>query len=96
MLSRPGGGADLEADPDDPDHYDLTTVPELTFITAKIPINTGEAMALTLPATTPLADIVHTVGQELGRARAAKVGALANDAACSPPAPGTVPTGLHT
>jgi hypothetical protein len=82
MLSRPGG-SDTEADPDDPDHYDLTAVPELTFITPRIPINTGEAMALTLPGTTPLADIVRTVGEELGRARAAKVGALVNDAKCS-------------
>ncbi|GAA2639286.1 hypothetical protein GCM10010425_49110 [Streptomyces spororaveus] len=83
MLSRPGGGSDLDADPDDPDHYDLTTVPELTFIAPRIPINTGEAMVLTLPATTPLADIVHTVGAELARARATKADALVNAAQCS-------------
>ncbi|WP_332758411.1 hypothetical protein [Streptomyces sp. MT206] len=82
MLSRPGG-TDTEADPDDPDHYDLTTVPELTLITPKIPINSGEAMVLTLPGTTPLTDIVHTVGEELGRARASKVDELVNNAQCS-------------
>lgn len=82
-LTRPGA-SDGDADPDDPDHHDLTTVPELTFITPKIPgINAPEAMVLTLPGTTPLADIVRTVGEELGRARAAKVAALANDAKCS-------------
>ncbi|MGW1362937.1 hypothetical protein ACWCQP_36715 [Streptomyces chartreusis] len=82
MLTRPGG-SDTEADPDDPDYYDLTTVPELTFIAPKSPIANGEAMALTLPGTTPLADVVRAVGEELGRARAAKAGALVTDAQCA-------------
>ncbi|ARZ72601.1 hypothetical protein SMD11_7025 [Streptomyces albireticuli] len=82
MLSRPGG-RDSEADPDDPDHYDLTTVPELTFITPRIPINSGEAMVLALPGTTPPADIVSKVREELACTRAAKVRELVNDAECS-------------
>jgi hypothetical protein len=40
-------------------------------------------MAFTLPGTTPIADIVRRGGEELGQARAAKVGALVNDAKCS-------------
>lgn len=81
-LTRPGANGDV--DPDDPDHHDLTTVPELTFITPKIPgIDGPEAMVLTLAGTTPLADIVRTVREELGRARAAKVAALVNGAKCS-------------
>lgn len=44
---------------------------------------TNCASAETYPGTTPLADIVRAVGEELGRARAAKVAALANDAKCS-------------
>ncbi|GGU40824.1 hypothetical protein [Streptomyces violascens] len=71
-----------EAHPDDPDHNDLTVVPELTFITPKIP-HTREAMVLELPGTTPDAEIVATVCDELGRARAAEVGKLVNKAACS-------------
>jgi hypothetical protein len=82
MLSRPGRW-DSEADPDDPDRYDLTAVPELTFITPRIPINTGEAMVLQLPGTTPGAELVGKVSEELARARAAELGKLVNDANCS-------------
>ncbi|MFI6688362.1 hypothetical protein [Streptomyces sp. NPDC050485] len=82
MLSRPQDWHS-EAHPDDPDHYDLTAVPELTLITPKIPINTGEAMVLRLPGTMPAADVVRAVREELTRTRAAKVGELVNNAACS-------------
>ncbi|MFF9786280.1 hypothetical protein [Streptomyces nigrescens] len=82
MLSRPGW-RHSEADPDDPDQYDLTAVPELTFITPKIPINTGEAMVLELPGNTPVADIISKVREELAGARAAKVSKLVNNAECS-------------
>ncbi|MFJ4679085.1 hypothetical protein [Kitasatospora sp. NPDC088783] len=82
LLQRPGRG-DTEADPDDPDHYDLTTVPELTFITPRIPLRTGEAMVVTLPATTSGARLVRAVSEELARARAAAVGCLVQDTECS-------------
>jgi hypothetical protein len=73
---------DSDAHPDDPDHYDLTTVPQLTFITPKIP-HTRESMVLKLPGTTPDAELVRTVREELARARATQVGKLADNAACS-------------
>ena len=82
MLSRPGKW-DSEAHPDDPDHYDFTVVPGLTFITPKTPINSGEAMVLELPGTTPGTEIVRRVSEELARVRAAKVGELVGDSNCS-------------
>ncbi|MEU7195524.1 hypothetical protein AB0B04_18630 [Streptomyces xinghaiensis] len=82
LLSRPGE-ATTQAHPDDPDHYDLTGVPELCFITPKIPINTGEAMVLKLPGTTSGTELVRTVSAELARARAAELGKLVSDTECS-------------
>lgn len=84
MLSRPTDSDwHSDAHPDDPDHYDLTAVPELCFITPKIPINNGEAMVLKLPGTTPPRDLVRQVGESLARARATRFSTLASDAGCS-------------
>ncbi|MEW1760552.1 hypothetical protein AB0393_29070 [Streptomyces cyaneofuscatus] len=81
-LSRSKDFGSDDAHPDDPDHHDLTVVPELTFIAPKIP-HTREAMVLELPGTTPSAEIVRTVRDELGRARAAEVGKSTRKATCS-------------
>ncbi|MCX4783891.1 hypothetical protein [Streptomyces sp. NBC_01264] len=81
LLSRPGA-ADSEADPDDADQYDLTVVPELCFISPKIPTS-REAMVLELPGTTPGADLVRQVSEQLALARAAEVSKLINSATCA-------------
>ncbi|MFE5974310.1 hypothetical protein ACFQ64_19375 [Streptomyces sp. NPDC056460] len=81
-LSRPGA-YDLMADPDDPYHHDLTVVPEVCFISPRIPINSGEKMVVRLPGTTAGPDLVAKVSKELGRARGSETAKLVNDSACA-------------
>ncbi|MEV8544468.1 hypothetical protein [Streptomyces sp. NPDC051572] len=72
----------ISEDPDDPGHNDLTQDPEWTFIAPRIMGRGPEAMVLTLPGSTPAAELVQQVSATFAASRAADIAKLSDRRAC--------------
>ena len=84
MLARnraPLAGT-IPEDPDDPGHNDLTQEPEWTFSAPRILDLEPEAMVLTLPGSTPAAELVQLVSAAFAAARAAHISRLPDRRVC--------------